>query len=128
MNKKVKDWLFNTLALVAIVLLAGGGIWAGLWGVGQVRIMLAHAAGKARMVEAEQSRQVLVITAQAEKDAATAQAQAIATVGAAAQAYPEYREQQFISAFGDALKEGKINQIIYVPTEANIPLLEAGKR
>ncbi|HCW5282361.1 TPA: hypothetical protein OXP51_000718 [Acinetobacter baumannii] len=37
-------------------------------------------------------------------------------------------KQEFIGAFGDALRDGKIQQIVYVPTEANIPVLEAGKR
>ena len=41
---------------------------------------------------------------------------------------PEYRQQEFINSFGAALKDGKIQQIIYVPTEANIPIMESGKR
>ncbi|WP_312307640.1 hypothetical protein [Acinetobacter variabilis] len=47
--------------------------------------------------------------------------------GQAAKDYPEYRKQEFIGAFGEALREGRIQQIIYVPTEANIPIVEAGK-
>ena len=39
--------------------------------------------------------------------------------------FPEYRTQEFIGAFADALREGKITQIMYVPTEANIPITEA---
>ena len=30
-----------------------------------------------------------------------------------------------LEIFGEALKEGNINQIMYVPTEANIPITEA---
>ncbi|MDA4958584.1 hypothetical protein PGK18_18785, partial [Acinetobacter baumannii] len=55
-------------------------------------------------------------------------AEAIQTIGKAAKDYPEYRNQEFIGAFGEALRDGKIQQIVYVPTEANIPVLEAGKR
>ncbi len=49
-------------------------------------------------------------------------------MGEAAQKYPEYRQQEFIGAFGEALKSGTISQIIYVPTEANIPIMEAGRK
>lgn len=65
---------------------------------------------------------------QAELESAKLRAEAIQTIGKAAKDYPEYRKQEFIGAFGDALRDGKIQQIVYVPTEANIPVLEAGKR
>lgn len=109
-------------ALVIIVCISGVFVWS------KVRVMNAESIGKAELVRAEQNRQILVKTAEAEKDAATLQAEAIEIMGEAAKKYPEYRQQEFISAFGAALREGKINQIIYVPTEANIPVLEAGKR
>lgn len=85
-------------------------------------------SGRATLAKAEQTRQVIVTQANAEREAAKARAEAIAIMGEAAHKYPEYRNQEFIGAFAEALKEGKINQIIYVPTEANIPVLEAGKR
>jgi regulator of protease activity HflC (stomatin/prohibitin superfamily) len=71
---------------------------------------------------------VQIIQASAEKEAAQLRADAIAIIGKAAQDFPEYRTQEFIGAFAEALKEGKITQIMYVPTEANIPITEAGKR
>jgi hypothetical protein len=84
--------------------------------------------GQAELARAQQSRQIAVAQALAEQEAATARAQAIAIMGEAAHKYPEYRHQEFIGAFAEALREGRINQIIYVPTEAQIPILEAGKR
>lgn len=81
--------------------------------------------GKAKLAEAKYSRQVIIEQAEAERQAAEALAAAIRTVGEAAKKYPEYRNQMFIQSFGEALKEGKIKQIIYVPTEGNIPILEA---
>ena len=84
--------------------------------------------GKAALAEARQSKMIQVEQARAELDSAKLRAGAIKTIGEAAQAYPEYRQQEFVGAFGEALREGKINQIIYVPTEANVPVLEAGKR
>jgi hypothetical protein len=44
----------------------------------------------------------------------------------AAQDFPEYRTQEFIGAFAEALKEGKIAQIMYVPTEAISRSLKPG--
>jgi hypothetical protein len=55
-------------------------------------------------------------------EAADLRAKAIGIVGKAAKEYPEYRpNRSFIGAICPRpWKSGKINQIIYVPTEANI--------
>ena len=83
--------------------------------------------GKANLAKATQDRQIQVEQAKSEKEAAKHIAEAIKTVGAAAQKYPEYRNQVYIQAFSEALTSGKIDQIIYVPTEAGIPILEASR-
>ncbi|SUJ02633.1 Uncharacterised protein [Sphingobacterium spiritivorum] len=111
------------LAVVAIAVVVGL-----MFGLPRYSVWQQEMAGKARLAEATQSRQILIEQARAEKEAAVLQAEAIKIMGEAAQKYPEYRKQEFIGAFGEALKAGTISQIIYVPTEANIPLLEAGKR
>ena len=84
--------------------------------------------GEAELAKAEQIKKIMIETAKAEVEASKLRAEAIEIVGKAAKEYPEYRLQEFIGAFAEALQEGKINQIIYVPTEGNIPVLEAGKR
>lgn len=84
--------------------------------------------GQAELARAERSRQIAVAQALAEREAATARAEAIAIMGKAAKDYPEYRTQEFIGAFAEALREAQIKQIIYVPTEAQIPILEGGLR
>ena len=84
--------------------------------------------GKAKLAEASQSRQIQVEQARGEKEAAVLRAEAIAIVGEAAKKYPEYRQQEFIGAFAEALGSDRIQQIIYVPTEAGIPITEAGRR
>jgi len=94
----------------------------------QYNVYSQRLSGEAALAHAHAARQVLVQQAQAEKDSATLRAEAIAIVGKAAHDFPEYRNQEFIGAFAEAMHSGKINQIIYVPTEANIPILEAGKR
>ena len=85
-------------------------------------------SGEAELARAEQTKKIMIETARAEVEAAELRAKAIEIMGEAAKNYPEYRLQEFMGAFAEALKEGNIQQIIYVPTEANIPVLEAGKR
>ncbi|MVZ63704.1 hypothetical protein [Sphingobacterium humi] len=114
----------SVLILVAIAFLIVVGL---MFGLPTYSVWQQEMAGKARLAEATQSRQILIEQARAEKEAAVLQAEAIKIMGEAAQKYPEYRKQEFIGAFGEALKAGTISQIIYVPTEANIPILEAGR-
>ena len=108
--------------LAAIMLFIGGIIGARYYSVWSMEMQ-----GKARLAEATQSRQIQVEQARGEVEAAKMRAEAISIVGKAAKDFPEYRQQEFIGAFAEALKEGNINQIMYVPTEANIPITEAGR-
>lgn len=83
--------------------------------------------GSGELQKAESSRRIIVEQARAERDAAELQAEAIAIVGEAAQKYPEYREQQFMIAFGNAVEQGDV-KLIFVPTEANVPILVSPDR
>lgn len=94
----------------------------------QYKVWQQGMSGQAKLAEAQQSKQIAIEQAKAELESAQLRAQAIKVIGETAKQYPEYRNQEFIGAFGDALRDGKIQQIVYVPTEANIPILEAGKR
>lgn len=96
-------------------------------GCPQYNVYSSRLAGEAALAQAESTKKVLVTQAQAEKDAASLRADAIKIVGQAAKDFPEYRQQEFIGAFGEAMQNGKIEKIIYVPTEANIPIIEARK-
>ena len=82
-------------------------------------------AGEAKLKRAVQERKILIEQAKAEKESASIRAEAIAIVGQAAKDFPEYRLQEFLGAFAEALNNGNIEKIIYVPTEANLPILEA---
>jgi len=82
-------------------------------------------AGEASLMKAEHEKKILIEQARAEVEAASLRAEAIEAVGKAAQEYPEYRTQEFIRSFGDALENDAIDKIIFVPTEANIPIVQA---
>lgn len=118
----------NGTTIMLGTILAGLLIGLMMWGIPAYNVYSQEMEGKAQLAKANQNREILVTQARAEKEAALLRSQAIQIVGAASKAYPEYREQEFIGAFAEALKDGKMQQIIYVPTEANIPLIEAGRR
>lgn len=81
-------------------------------------------AGKANLKRADQERQILVSRARAELEASELQAKAIEIVGKVAAKYPEYRHQEFMGAFADALNsEDSPIKMILVPTEGNIPII-----
>lgn len=107
------------------VLVVGSLIALVMWGCPQYNVYKQRLSGEAILAHAEAERQVQVRQAQGEKEAATLRADAIKIVGQATKEFPEYRQQEFIGAFAEAVKSGKIAQIIYVPTEANIPITEA---
>lgn len=93
----------------------------------QYAVWSAGLDGKARFMRAEQEKKIQVEQARAELESAKLRAEAIEIVGAAAQKYPEYRTQEFIGAFAEAVQSGAIDQIIYVPTENNIPIVERAR-
>lgn len=108
-----------SIGLVYGLLIGGSALYKtyNVWG--------SEMDGKAKLMEATQSRQILVEQAKAELEASELRAKAIAIVGQATKDFPEYRQQEFIGAFAEALQHGDIQQIIYVPTEASIPIIEA---
>lgn len=81
--------------------------------------------GLANLLKAEFENQMQAETSAAEREAAVLRAEAITIVGAVAQKYPEYRSQEFIGGFADALKAGTTKQTFYIPTRNSIPVLPA---
>jgi regulator of protease activity HflC (stomatin/prohibitin superfamily) len=111
-----------------LILLVLAIIVGSMAGCPQYYVYTARLQGEAIEAKSKGSRQAIVSQAQAEKDAAQLRADAVKIMGQAAKDFPEYRQQEFIGAFAEALKEGNVQQIIYVPTEAGIPITEAGRR
>lgn len=118
----------EVVALVGVVLLVIVLIAGWMFVYPNYRVWSQEMRGKAALAEATQSKMIQIEQARAELESAELRAKAIKVIGQTAKDFPEYREQEFIGAFGEALREGAINQVIYVPTEGNIPILEAGKR
>ena len=122
MDEETKFWV-KTMSIVVAGIIILITVW--MAGMPQYRVYRQRLQGEAELAHAHSARMILVTQAEAEKEAAQKRADAIQIVGKAAKEFPEYRTQEFIGAFAEALREGKINQIMYVPTEANIPITEA---
>lgn len=138
-NSPDSDFAFFSKISVGIFVVLLAGIVAALWATPHYRVWQQGMLGKAMLEKAEQEKRITIETAKAKLEASTLDAESeierakglsksIEIVGEMAKKYPEYRHQQFIEGFAEALREGKISQVIYVPTEANLPILEAKHR
>lgn len=89
--------------------------------------------GKAELARAESNRKIAVLEAQAKKDSATmlaaaeierakGVAEANKIIGSSLKGNEEYLRYLWIESI-----QSKDHSIIYVPTEAGLPLLEAGR-
>lgn len=107
------------IVLVLIALVAGCFTWP------KYNVWQQELSGQASLKKAVHTRQIQIEQARGEKEAALLRAEAIKTIGQAAQAYPEYRYQEFLGAFSEALREGNMHQVVYVPTEAMVPLVQS---
>ena len=92
-------------------------------------------SGKAQYAEAEQNRRIKILEAEAKKESAKLEAeaeverskgvqQANAIIADGLKGHDEYLRYLWITH----LETGDNKEVIYVPTEAQIPILEAGKR
>ncbi|MCK4649966.1 membrane protease subunit [Candidatus Pacearchaeota archaeon] len=118
------DWLVVLGIFVALLLL--GGI---LWAIPNYKVYTREMNGKAQLREAEWNRQIAVEEAAAMKESAKLKADAeilraegIAKANEiiAGSITDEYIRYKFVEGLNDGNTE-----VIYVPTEANLPILEA---
>lgn len=122
--------------------LAGMGIFlliivvaGGMWGCPKYNVYSQRMEGQAILAHAQSSREVAVaeakakmesadLLAQAEVSRAKGVAQANEIIGKSLQGNEAYLRYLWINN----LENAKDGQVIYVPTEAGLPILEAGHR
>jgi hypothetical protein len=120
------------LICVAVFVAIGIVLWS-LWLEPQWRVWAAHQKGLADLAMARNDQQVQVAEAQARLDAAelnkkaaVVEAQAVAeqitAIGAQLKEHDLFLRWQWIKMMEDGNSGA---QVIYVPTEANLPILEA---
>ncbi len=123
----------------AVSLFGVGIVCAGLYGCPQYNVYAARLNGEAQFAQAEKQREVMVRTSTAKRDAAKFEAEAEVErakgvalankiIGDSLKDNEGYLRWLWI----ESMKEGKDgNTIVYIPTEAGLPILEAdrfGKR
>ena len=110
---------------IVIALLLGGVLWA----VPNYKVYARELNGKAQLKEAEWNRQIAIQEAEALKESAKLKAEAEVTrakgIAEANEIISESLTEEYIQyKFVEGLNDGN-TEVIYVPTEANLPILEA---
>ncbi len=111
-----------------LLVLAGLGVLAGvfLWGAPKYRIYSQTLRGEAALRESEWSKKVLIEQANAEKQSEILRAEGVAEanriIGESLAGNDEYLRYLWITTLSS-----DSSKVIYVPTEANLPILEAGR-
>ena len=109
------------LSVSSLVLFLGISV-AVAFGYPQYKVWEQSKAGEAALAKATQDRQIKVQEAEAEQEAASKQAEANRILGESIRQYPESMEQKWVEAI-----EKTSNQVIYLPTEASVPITESAR-
>lgn len=135
-----------TNVVIAVVLLIASLVTLSMWGMPKYRIYKQDLQGQANLRQQEWEKKILIEGARAQNEAATLNAEARikqATAENEAEVIRARGTAEANSIIGDSLKdnegylrylyiemlrENEGQQTIYVPTEAGLPILEAGRR
>jgi regulator of protease activity HflC (stomatin/prohibitin superfamily) len=121
----------SEISVIGVIIGFIGLIGIVLWGVPTYKVWQKGLAGQAELKQAEWNRQITVREAEAKKEAATALAaaeverakgvaEANKIIGESLRENEAYLRYLWIQGLQDGNSE-----VIYVPTEANLPILEA---
>lgn len=127
MKSEITIGSFLTLVITGVVTLA-------LWGCPQYNVYHQRQEGMAELARAESNRQIKIaeahaalesakLLAQSEIEHAKGVAESNRIIGDSLKGKGEYLQYLWIRGLQD-----KDNNTIYVPTEAGLPILEAGRR
>lgn len=109
----------------------------GMWGCPRYNVYSSQLAGQAELAQATANRQIKIQEAQAAQEAAKHMAQAeierakgVAEanriIGNSLKGNEDYLRYLWIHNLAEAEQKGA--EVIYIPTEANLPILEATRR
>ncbi len=135
-NSNYEPTSTKTKVLVTTAILLGFTVFLGScgWVYPKWKVYAATMTGEAEYAQAEQNRRISILEAEAELESAKALAaaeverakgvaEANAIIGQSLKDNEAYLRWQWIKNL-----ESGSNSVIYVPTEAGLPILEAGKR
>ena len=117
-----------------VVVLALAGTTLGLWGCPHYNVWQKRLEGEAELAKADQNRRIAVTEAQAKMDSAkmladaeVARAKGVAEankiIGESLKGNDSYLRYLWIQSLNDTGDQ----TIVYIPTEANLPVLEAAR-
>lgn len=124
----------SLVAGIFIVVFILGGIGGCMYVGPQYNVWNKSMEGQAELAQADYSKQVAVQAAKAKQDSAQYEAQAeIIRAGGVAKANEIIgksleNNEAYLKYLWIHTMEDTHNQVIYVPTETNLPILEAAKR
>lgn len=120
-----------SIGLLVLIMLIGGG----MYGCPQYQVYEQRLAGEAELAKAKANRMIAVQEAEAKMEAASKLAQAeVERAKGVAQANKiigdslRGNESYLRYLWINNLEHGANKEVVYVPTEAGLPILEAGKR
>lgn len=119
------------VSLIITILLCGL-----LYGCPQYEVYASRLSGQAQLAEAESNRKIAIEEAEAKKQSAQALseaevirargvAEANKIIGDSLKQNESYLRYLYIQSLSES--ETKGNKVIYIPTEAGLPILEAGR-
>ena len=135
-GEEMSDTQGAVITILSLVLVLGL-ILLGMWGCPKYRVYQQGMEGQAELERANQNRQIRIAEAEATRDAARSLAEAeierakgIAEanriIGESLRGNEAYLRYLWIDSLSQ--KDGSASpQIIYVPTETGLPILEAGR-
>lgn len=127
----------DTTSTILVLIIVVGIIVGAIWGYPQYNVYSNRLGGEAELQRAESNRKIAIEEANAKKEAAKALAEAEVIraegvakankiIGDSLKNNEGYLRYLYIQNLSETETQG--NKVIYIPTEAGLPILEAGKR
>lgn len=124
------SWIRTWSVVIVFILI----VVATIYGYPQYKVWQQRLAGQAELARAEQNRKIAIQEAEAKKESARALAEAEVIraegvakanriIGESLRGNESYLRYLWIQTLND-----NPQNVIYIPTEAGLPILEAGKR
>ena len=125
----------STVAVCSLGVISFAGIVClGMWGCPRYEVYSQNMQGEAELARASQNRQIKIreaeaaaeaarLLAEAEIERAKGVAEANRIIGESLKGNEAYLRYLWIQG----LQEGSTPQVVYVPTEAGLPILESGR-
>lgn len=125
----LKKWIWGSVVTLALL------VTLGMAGCPTYRVWSAQKDGEAELAQATANRRIKIQEAEAQKESAQHLADAEVTrasgvakankiIGDSLRGNDAYLRYLWIQSLAD---NGRDKEVIYVPTEANLPILEAGR-